>query len=52
MPAGDKGLVESFNHAPLPEGTIVPADGYYWYPLSPYFWGPDVFYSVLNETQS
>lgn len=29
LPLGDKGLVESFYHAPLPEGSIVPADGYF-----------------------
>ena len=45
---GDKGMVANFEEDLVPAGTSAPADYYFQYPLSPYFWGPDVSFALAN----
>ena len=52
FPKGDKGVVANFYPSLLEKYSYVPADYYFQYALSPYFWGPDVRYNLLNQSSS
>lgn len=52
FPKGDKGVVSNFYPGLIEEWSYVPADYYFQYPLSPYFWGPDIKYNLLNQSSS
>ena len=41
-------MVANFEEDLVPAGTSAPADYYFQYPLSPYFWGPDVSFALAN----